>query len=166
MWRDRWLALGVVGALLTCLACVTPVALLLLGAIGLGAWTGRLDVVLLPLLVGFVALGVILVTLLGRARELRAGDDRHVQLARQLLKRARDVAHLGHLAFVARGEAVDELEVVDDDQVEALLCVQAARFRPDLDRAHDRRVVDVDLALGEDAHGVHDLPLLSFGLLT
>ena len=27
-----------------------------LGAIGLGAWTGRLDLVLLPLLVAFVAL--------------------------------------------------------------------------------------------------------------
>jgi mercuric ion transport protein len=58
MWRDRWFALGVIGALLTCLACLTPLAVLALGAIGLGAWTGRLDVALLPLLVGFVALAV------------------------------------------------------------------------------------------------------------
>ena len=58
MWRDRWLALGVVGAALTCLACLTPVAVLVLGAIGLGAWTGRLDIVLLPLLAGFVVLAV------------------------------------------------------------------------------------------------------------
>ncbi|HKY88456.1 MAG: hypothetical protein A3E31_13010 [Candidatus Rokubacteria bacterium RIFCSPHIGHO2_12_FULL_73_22] len=72
MWRDRWLALGVVGALLTCLACVTPVALLLLGAIGLGAWTGRLDVVLLPLLVGFVALAALRL----RARRRTARCDR------------------------------------------------------------------------------------------
>ena len=56
MWRDRWLALGAVGALLTCLACLTPVAVLALGAIGLGAWSGRLDLVLLPLLAGFVVL--------------------------------------------------------------------------------------------------------------
>jgi mercuric ion transport protein len=56
MWRDRWLALGVVGAALTCLACLTPLAVVALGAIGLGAWTGRLDLVLLPLLVAFVAL--------------------------------------------------------------------------------------------------------------
>jgi mercuric ion transport protein len=56
MWRDRWFALGVVGAALACLACLTPVAVLVLGAIGLGAWTGRLDVALLPLLAGFVAL--------------------------------------------------------------------------------------------------------------
>jgi len=56
MWRDRWFALGVVGAALACLACLTPVAVLVLGAIGLGAWTGRLDVALLPLLAGFVGL--------------------------------------------------------------------------------------------------------------
>ena len=58
MWRDRWFALGVIGAALACLACLTPVAVLVLGAIGLGAWTGRLDLVLVPLLAGFVVLAV------------------------------------------------------------------------------------------------------------
>ena len=58
MWRDRWLALGVVGAAIACLACLTPVVVLVLGAIGLGAWTGRLDLVLLLLLAGFVVLAV------------------------------------------------------------------------------------------------------------
>jgi mercuric ion transport protein len=52
MWRDRWLILGVIGTALTCLACLTPVLVLLLGAIGLGALTGRLDLVLFPLLIG------------------------------------------------------------------------------------------------------------------
>ena len=56
MWRDRWLALGVVGALLACPACFTPLAVGALGAIGLGAWTGRLDLLLLAVLVAFVAL--------------------------------------------------------------------------------------------------------------
>jgi len=56
MWRDRWLALGVVGALLTYLACFAPLAVVALGAIGLGAWTGRLDLLLLPLLVAVGAL--------------------------------------------------------------------------------------------------------------
>jgi mercuric ion transport protein len=56
MRHDRWLALGVVGALLTCLACLTPLAVVALGAIGLGAWTGRLDRVLLSLLVACVGL--------------------------------------------------------------------------------------------------------------
>ena len=58
MRRDRWLMLGIVGTVLSCLACLTPVAVLALGAIGLGAWTGHLDAVLLLLLVGFVALVV------------------------------------------------------------------------------------------------------------
>jgi mercuric ion transport protein len=39
-------------------ACLTPLAVLAFGAIGLGAWTGRLDVVFLPLLLGFVVLAV------------------------------------------------------------------------------------------------------------
>lgn len=56
MWRDRWLALGIIGAVLSCLACLTPVAVLMFGAIGLGTWTGRLDVILLSLLIGFVVL--------------------------------------------------------------------------------------------------------------
>ena len=58
MWRDRWLALGVIGAAFACLVCVTPLAVVALGAIGLGAWAGRLDTVLLPVLVVFLALAV------------------------------------------------------------------------------------------------------------
>ncbi len=58
MWRDRWLILGVIGAALTCLACLTPALVLLLGALGLGALTGRLDLLLLPLLVGFAGIAV------------------------------------------------------------------------------------------------------------
>src|SRR5216683_7436645 len=38
MWRDRWLMLGVVGAALTCLACLTPALLIVLGAIGLACF--------------------------------------------------------------------------------------------------------------------------------
>ena len=51
MWRDRWWVLGVIGAALTCLACLTPPLLGVLGVIGLGTLTGRLDLVMLPLLV-------------------------------------------------------------------------------------------------------------------
>ena len=58
MWRDRWLMLGVIGAALTCLACLTPALMVVLGAIGLGTLTGRLDLVMLPLLVGFVGFAV------------------------------------------------------------------------------------------------------------
>jgi mercuric ion transport protein len=58
MWRDRWFVLGVIGAAVACVACLTPIAMLVLGAVGLGAWTGRLDLVLLPLLVGLLLLAV------------------------------------------------------------------------------------------------------------
>src|SRR5712692_7179801 len=58
MWRDRWFALSVIDAALVCVACLTPVAVLVLGAIGLGAWTGRVDMILLPLLGGFVVLAL------------------------------------------------------------------------------------------------------------
>ncbi len=53
MRRDRWLTLGIVGTALTCLACLTPVAALVLGAVGLGAWTGHADLALVPPLFGF-----------------------------------------------------------------------------------------------------------------
>ncbi|MGH2361663.1 MAG: mercury resistance system transport protein MerF [bacterium] len=58
MWRDRWLALGVIGTALACLACLTPLAALALAAIGLSAWVGHLDAVVLPVLVMFIALAV------------------------------------------------------------------------------------------------------------
>ena len=58
MWRDRWFAVGVIGVALSCLACLTPLAVLALGAVGLGAWAGRLDAVLVVVLLGFVALAV------------------------------------------------------------------------------------------------------------
>ncbi len=58
MRHDWWLVLGVIRTDLTCLACLTPGAVVVLGAIGLGAWTGRLDLVLFPLLLAFVVLAV------------------------------------------------------------------------------------------------------------
>ena len=58
MWRDRWFALGVIGTALACLSCLTPFALVVLGAIGLGGWVGHLDVVLLAALTACVGLMV------------------------------------------------------------------------------------------------------------
>ncbi len=50
MWRDRWFAVGGIGAAVACLACLTPIAVGILGAIGLSAWVGHLDLVVLPVL--------------------------------------------------------------------------------------------------------------------
>ena len=102
--------------------------------------------------------------LLGRPGELGAGQDGDVQLARELLEAARDVADL--LDAVVGGGAVDELEVVDDDEVQAsLLAGQAAGLGPDLHDGGRGAIVDVHLGTRQDAQGVHDLAFLSFGLL-
>lgn len=55
--------------ILSCLACLTPVAVLALAAIGLSAWTGYLDAVLLIVFLGFVALTVYRYRLAKLARE-------------------------------------------------------------------------------------------------
>lgn len=56
MWRDRWLVVGVIGAGLACLACLTPALVVVLGAIGLGTLARRLDWATFPPLVGFAGL--------------------------------------------------------------------------------------------------------------
>ena len=58
MWRDHWFALGVIGSALSCLACFPPRAALALGAVGLSAWAGRAEAVLLPSLVLVTAVAV------------------------------------------------------------------------------------------------------------
>lgn len=47
---------GLIGSLLTVLCCFTPVLVLLLGALGLSALIGYLDLVLLPALAFFLLL--------------------------------------------------------------------------------------------------------------
>ena len=56
MWRDRWFVVGVIGAALACLACLTPIAVGILATIGLSAWAGHVDLVVFPVLAAFAAL--------------------------------------------------------------------------------------------------------------
>lgn len=60
--KDRGLLrTGIAGTVITAVCCFTPVLVVALGAVGLSAWLGWLDVVLFPLLavfVGFTALAV------------------------------------------------------------------------------------------------------------
>jgi len=58
MWRDPWFALGAIGAALACVACLTSFAVVALGAMGLGAWAGHLDIVVLPILAAFVGVAI------------------------------------------------------------------------------------------------------------
>ncbi|MDD9902453.1 MAG: mercury resistance system transport protein MerF [Rhodospirillaceae bacterium] len=48
------LKVGIVGTIVAAICCFTPVLVLLFGAIGLGAFVGWLDIVLLPLLILFI----------------------------------------------------------------------------------------------------------------
>ena len=50
------LATGIVGGVIAAVCCFTPALVLLLGAVGLSAWLGWLDYVLLPALIVFVGI--------------------------------------------------------------------------------------------------------------
>jgi len=56
MKRSTLLKTGIIGTLIAALCCFTPVLVVLLGALGLAAWVGHLDAVLMPALVFFLAL--------------------------------------------------------------------------------------------------------------
>ncbi len=49
---------GVAGTVVAALCCATPVLVVLLGAVGLSAWVGGLDYVLIPALVAFLGLTI------------------------------------------------------------------------------------------------------------
>ena len=56
---DRTLiTVGVVGAAVAAVCCFTPLLVLFLGALGLSAWIGWLDYVLLPALAIFAGIAV------------------------------------------------------------------------------------------------------------
>lgn len=54
----KLIATGIVGTVIAALCCFTPLLVVLLGAVGLSAWLGWLDYVLLPALAFFVVLTV------------------------------------------------------------------------------------------------------------
>ncbi len=47
---------GIVGSVIAAICCFTPALVILLGAVGLSTWSGRLDDVLLPALALFLGL--------------------------------------------------------------------------------------------------------------
>lgn len=54
MVGNRMLKVGIIGTIVTAVCCFTPILLILLSAIGLSAFTGYLDVILLPALAIFI----------------------------------------------------------------------------------------------------------------
>jgi len=58
MKKSALLKTGIAGSAIAVLCCFTPVLVILLGAVGLSAWVGHLDAVLMPALIFFVGLTV------------------------------------------------------------------------------------------------------------
>jgi len=52
--NDRLLKYGLIGTVLVALCCFTPILVILMGAVGLSALLGWLDIVLLPALAVFI----------------------------------------------------------------------------------------------------------------
>ena len=49
---------GVVGSVVAALCCATPILVILFGVLGLSAWAGWLDYVLIPALVVFIGITI------------------------------------------------------------------------------------------------------------
>ncbi|WP_288902385.1 mercury resistance system transport protein MerF [uncultured Sneathiella sp.] len=58
MKNETLLKVGIIGTVVAALCCFTPVLVILLGAVGLSAALGLLDMVLLPALALFIAITV------------------------------------------------------------------------------------------------------------
>ncbi len=58
MQRKSLLKFGIAGTIALAICCFTPALVVLLGVVGLSAWLGWLDAVLIPLLIVFVAITV------------------------------------------------------------------------------------------------------------
>jgi len=56
MKKSTLLKTGIIGTAVAALCCFTPVLVILFGAVGLAAWVGHLDAVLMPALVFFLGL--------------------------------------------------------------------------------------------------------------
>jgi mercuric ion transport protein len=58
MNEGKLLQTGIIGTVVLAICCLTPVLVVLLGAVGLSALVGALDYVLLPALAIFIAISV------------------------------------------------------------------------------------------------------------
>jgi mercuric ion transport protein len=66
------LRVGIVGVVISALCCFTPILVTLFGIVGLAAWVGYLDYVLMPSLLFFLALTIF--AMMQRDKEKRSND--------------------------------------------------------------------------------------------
>ena len=89
-------------------------------------------------------LRALVLAVLHRARELRQGDDRHVQFLGQGLEAGGDLRHLLHAVVALAGAARHQLQVVDDHEAEAVLALEPARAGRQLGDGDAAGLVDVE----------------------
>lgn len=70
MKTSTLLKMGLIGMVISALCCFTPVLVILFGAVGLGAFVGHLDAVLIPSLAVFTLLTIY--ALIRKDREAKA----------------------------------------------------------------------------------------------
>jgi mercuric ion transport protein len=68
--NTKLIGTGVAGAVVSLLCCLTPVLVVLLGALGLTAWIAKLDYVLIPLFVA--SIGLVIFAFIRRRRTCAA----------------------------------------------------------------------------------------------
>ena len=73
MTNKKLLCTGATGSVITAICCVTPVLVVLFGAVGLTAWLGWIDYVLFPALAVF--LGITVYALWAGTRKPEAADE-------------------------------------------------------------------------------------------
>lgn len=69
MLSDKWFRIGMIAAVLGGLCCFTPLAVVAMTAIGLGAYTIWIDAVAMPLLL--IGMGILIASIL-RLRQSKA----------------------------------------------------------------------------------------------
>ncbi len=74
MTNKKLLCTGATGTVITAICCVTPVLVVLLGAVSLTAWLGWIDYVLFPALAVFLGITVYALNM-GRRKPKAAGED-------------------------------------------------------------------------------------------
>ena len=92
------------------------------------------------------------------ARELRERKDRNVELLGQRLEAGGDLGHFLHAVFVgAPGGALQQLDIVDDQQVEPALALEPARARGKLRDREAAGFVDVERQVLQFDRNILDL---------
>ena len=103
---------------------------------------------------------LVVATRLDATVQLRQGDDGYLQLLGQLLERPRYGAHLLLTAAERHAAGVHQLQVVDDDDFDAVLAYQPAGFGPQLEYRQTGGLVDVDGGILQNLDARHEaLPL-------